>query len=214
MNIQSRKPLTYPYDLAPLPFAFDALEPFIDRETMRIHHDKHHQSYITNLNAALKNHPAWHDLEIEELLRRNKELPGPIRQTVYDQGGGHLHHQLFWKMLQPGRPGNVPVGRLALLLDQQFGSFSGFKAKFTEAGSKHFASGWVFLVLNLVSGELEIHSRTGHDSITSNNKAVLLLNDLWEHAYYLKHQSARADYLEAFWNIVNWEYVSERLEYA
>lgn len=140
MDIQSSRRLTYPYDLAPLPFDLDALEPFIDSETMRIHHGKHHQSYVTNLNAALKNHPAWHDLAIEELLRRNKELPGPIRQTVYDQGRGHLHHQLFWKMLRPGRPGNAPVGRLALLLDQQFKSFDGFKSKFAEAGSMSWFS--------------------------------------------------------------------------
>lgn len=213
MISQTKTSLTYPFALAPLPFAYDALEPYIDAATMRIHHEKHHQAYITSLNAALKPHPELHDLSIEELLSRCNELPVTIRQTVHDQGGGHLHHQYFWGTLKPRAAGTKPTGTLAQAINSNFGSFASFKNMFVEAGVKHFSSGWVFLAVD-ADGKLEVFSRSGHDSVLLENKTTLLINDLWEHAYYLKYQSGRADYLNAFWNVVNWEYVGQRLENA
>jgi Fe-Mn family superoxide dismutase len=212
MIIETKKPPTYPFVLAPLRFAYDALEPYIDAATMRIHHDKHHQTYITNLNTALKPYPELHDFSIEELLLRRNELPVTIRQTVHDQGGGHLHHQYFWGILKPGATGAKPTGTLAQAIARDFGSFDAFKAKFVETGAKHFASGWVFLVVNPADGKLEVLSRPDHDSVLLEKKTMLLINDLWEHAYYLKYQSDRADYLNAFWNVINWEHVNQRLE--
>lgn len=214
MIIETNKPPTYPFILSPLPFAYDALEPYIDAATMQIHHDKHHQAYITNLNTALKDYPKLHDFSIEELLRRHNELPVAIRQTVHDQGGGHLHHQLLWKILKPRAAGAEPNGALAASIDRDFGSFDAFKAKFAETGAKHFASGWLFLVVNPEDGKLEVFARPDHDNVLLEGKSVLLLNDLWEHAYYLKYQSRRADYLNAFWNVVNWDHVGQRLASA
>ena len=214
MIIETKKPSTYPFALEPLPFAYDALEPYIDAATMRIHHDKHHQAYITHLNTALKNCPEWHDVSVEELLRRCNELPVTIRQTVHEQGGGHLHHRFFWKILKPGAAGSSPTGVLARAIDRDFGSFEAFKAKFVDSGVKHFASGWVFLVVQPADGRLEVLSRHDHDSVLPEKKTALLLNDLWEHAYYLRYRSGRVDYLKAFWNVVNWEYVDQRLESA
>lgn len=211
MIIETKKPHTYPFVLTPLPFAYDVLEPYIDAATMRIHHEKHHQAYITNLNAALKGHPELHDFSIEELLRRCNELPVTIRKTVHDQGGGHFHHQYFWKILKPGAAGAKPIGTLAQAIARDFGSFDSFKKKFVEVGIKHFSSGWVFLAAD-AGGKLEVFSRSGHDNALLENKTILLINDLWEHAYYLKYQSARADYLNAFWNVINWEHVNQRLE--
>jgi len=212
MSIETKKQPTYPFVLTPLPFAYDALEPYIDAATMRIHHDTHHQAYITHLNAALKGYPELHDFSIEELLRRSNELPVSIRQTVHDQGGGHFHHQYFWKILKPGTAGAKPIGALAQAIARDFGSFDAFKTKFVETGTKHFASGWVFLVVNPADGKLEVLSRPDHDSVLLEKKTTLLINDLWEHAYYLKYQSGRADYLNACWNVINWEYVNQRLE--
>ncbi|MCR4346413.1 MAG: superoxide dismutase [Sulfuricaulis sp.] len=211
MILETRKLSTYPFVLEPLPFAYDALEPYIDAATVQLHHGQHHQAYITHLNAALKDYPEFHGFSIEELLRMRSEMPVAIRQTVHDQGGGHLHHQLLWKMLKPGAAGAEPDGALAISIDRDFGSFDAFKAKFAETGVKHFASGWVFLVVNPADGELEVFARPDHDNVLLERKPVLLINDLWEHAYYLKYQSRRADYLNAFWNVVNWKYVSQRL---
>ena len=214
MIIETKKSPAYPFVLAPLAFACDALEPYIDAATMQIHHDKHHQAYIDNLNAALKGYPELHDISIGALLRRHNELPAPIRQTVHDQGGGHLHHQLFWKILKPGVAGTRPTGALAEAIDRGFGSFDAFKAKFVETGAKHFASGWVFLAVNPADGKLEVLSRPDHDSVLPEKMTALLINDLWEHAYYLKYRNGRVDYLNAFWNVVNWEYVGQRLASA
>ena len=211
MTSPNQKLPTYPFVLEPLAFAYDALEPYIDAATMRLHHQKHHQAYITNLNAALKNYPELQSLSIEELLRRGNELPVAIRQTVHDQGGGHLHHQYFWRTLKPGAAGGKPNGPLAQAITREFGSFDSFKEKFVETGVKHFGSGWVFLAVD-VGGKLDVFSRPGHDNILVENKTLLLINDLWEHAYYLKYQSARADYLNAFWNVINWGYVNHQLE--
>ena len=214
MTTQNGTSPTYPFALEPLPFAYEALEPHIDAATMRIHHQKHHQAYITNLNAALKDYPELHGFSIEELLLRDSDLPVAIRQTVHDQGGGHLHHQYFWKMLKPSAAGAQPIGTLAQAITREFGSFDAFKKKFVEVGVKHFGSGWVFLAVDGESGKLDVFSRPGHDNILVENRTVLLLNDVWEHAYYLEYQSARADYLNAFWNIVNWEYVNQQWDIA
>lgn len=211
MTNETKKPPTYPFVLTPLPYAHDALEPYIDAATMQIHHEKHHQAYITNLNAALKPYPELHDLNIEELLRRCNELPSTIRQTVHDQGGGHLHHQYFWKILKAGSANAKPVGALAQAINRDFDSFPSFKKHFVKVGMRHFSSGWVFLTMD-ADGALEVFSRSGHDNVLLEKKTVLLINDLWEHAYYLHYQSARADYLNAFWNVINWEYVNQRLE--
>ena len=211
MMKKTKESPTYPFSISPLPYAYDALEPYIDAATMHVHHDKHHAAYIASLNAALKPHPELHNLSIEDLLRRHNELPVTIRQTVNDQGGGHFHHQYFWEILKPGTAGNKPSGTLAQAIDRDFGSFNSFKKEFVEAGVKHFGSGWVFLAID-TNGELEVFSRSGHDNILLEEKTVLLINDLWAHAYYLKYQNGRADYLNAFWNVVNWEYVNQRLE--
>lgn len=212
MILETRELSTYPFVLAPLPFAYDALEPYIDAATLHLHHDQHHQAYITHLNAALKGYPEFHGFSIEELLWRLDEMPVTIRQTVHDQGGGHLHHEFLWKILKPGIAGARPTDALAQAIDRDFGSFDAFKAKFVETGAKHFASGWVFLVVNQADGKLEVFSRPDHDNVLLERKTALLINDLWEHAYYLKYRSGRVDYLNAFWNVVNWEYVGQRLE--
>lgn len=212
MITHEQKPAAYPFSLAPLPFAYDALEPHIDTATMRIHHTKHHQSYITSLNAALKGYPELHSFGIEELLKRLDRLPIAVRQTIHDQGGGHLHHQLFWSILKPSAGAENPAGPLADAIDRDFGSFGEFKERFIETGMKHFAAGWVFLAMNPMTGSLEVFSRPDHNNILSEKKHILLINDLWEHAYYLKHQSDRAEYLKSFWNIVNWERAGQLYE--
>lgn len=204
-------PMTYPYVLEPSLIAWDALEPHIDAATMRIHHEKHHQAYITQLNAVLKDYPELHGFSIEELLRRLDEVPGAIRQAVRNYGGGHANHQLFWKILKPAIAMSKPSGSLQKAIDRDFGSFEEFKDKFVETGEKHFGSGWVFLAINM-EGKLEVLSRPNQDSVLSERKSALLINDLWEHAYYLKYRNIRLDYLKAFWNVVNWEYVGRCFE--
>lgn len=212
MNSELRKSATYPFSLAPLPYPHDALMPAIDPDTMGTHHTKHHQAYIDKLNAALEPHPELHGFSIEELLQRLDKLPIGIRQTVYDQGGGHFHHELFWQMLTPNARAAGPDGGLAEAINRDFGSFEAFKEKFVETGSKHFASGWVFLALNPANTQLEVFSRSDHNNILQEKKHPLLINDLWEHAYYLQYRSDRLRYLESFWDIVNWDYVAQRYE--
>ncbi|GCE22138.1 superoxide dismutase [Dictyobacter kobayashii] len=199
------------YRLPPLPYAYDALEPYIDAQTMHLHHDKHHQAYIDNLNAALKDYPQFDNLTIEELLRHIDDVPERIRTVVRNQGGGHANHQLFWKILRRN-DGARPTGDLAAAIEDNFGSFEQFQATFEETGLKHFGSGWVFLVVDPASGKLQVFSRPNQDSVLLEHKAALLANDIWEHAYYLKYQNRRADYLRAWWNIVDWDVVARRLE--
>ena len=213
---EAKQSLVFPFSLRPLPYAYDALEPHLDAQTMQLHHTKHHQGYIDQLNTALEDYPLLHSFSIEELLKRLDKLPIAIRQTVHDQGGGHLHHQLFWNILKPPTDSNAsrPVGSLASAISQEFGSFEGFKKKFIDAGTKHFSAGWVFLALNPATTKLEVFSRPDHNNILAEKKHVLLVNDLWEHAYYLQHKSNRNEYLQSFWDIVNWEYVNELYETA
>lgn len=201
----------YPYPLPPLPYAYEALEPYLDAATLRLHHDQHHQAYLDKLNAALKDYPQLHQLSIEELLRQLDQVPEAIRATVRNQGGGHANHQFFWKVMAPGMADQRPTGELAALLDRDFGSFAGFQQAFETAGMQHFGAGWVFLAYNPQTQGLEVFARPNQDSVLLEGKPGLLANDVWEHAYYLQYQNRRAEYLAAWWQVVNWPYVAERL---
>ncbi len=203
-----------PYVLAPLKFAYDALQPVIDAETMQLHHGKHHQGYIDAVNAALDKHPQWLGKTIEEVLRHLPELPDDIRETVRNQGGGHANHQFFWKILTPGGAPEGPQGDLRAAIDAQFGSYEAFKADFEAAGARLFGSGWVFLVAHPKEDfRLEILTLPNQDSVLEldHPSPGLLACDVWEHAYYLQHRNRRADWLRAWWGVVNWPYVAERL---
>lgn len=211
--IQSVAPPVGPYDLPPLKFGYADLEPVIDEATLRLHHDRHHRAYIDGVNAALAAHPAWLGRTIENVLKHLPELPDDIRQTVREQGGGHANHQFFWKILTPVRS-TGPTGDLLAAIDRDFGSFAGFKRRFEEAGSRHFGSGWAFLVVHPTQQfKLEILTLPNQDSVLELDcpSPGLLACDLWEHAYYLNYRNRRADWLSAWWDIVNWDYVGERL---
>lgn len=199
------------YELPELPYAYDALEPHIDKETMNIHHMKHHNTYITNVNAALEGHDDLSSKSIEELISNLDAVPEAARTAVRNNGGGHANHSLFWKLLSPSGGGN-PTGALGEAINSKFGSFDEFKEKFAAAGKTRFGSGWAWLVLS--NGELEITSTPNQDSPLMEGKTPLLGLDVWEHAYYLKYQNKRPDYINAFWNVVNWEEVSNRYETA
>jgi Fe-Mn family superoxide dismutase len=203
-----------PYKLPPLPFAYGALEPVIDAETMRLHHGKHHQAYVDGVNAALAGHPQWLGLTIEALLQRLPELPDEIRMRVRNQGGGHANHQSFWKTLTPV-DGVQPSGELLAAIDRDFGSFEKFKAAFVAAGMQHFGSGWAFLVCRPTQNfMLEIITLPNQDSVLSLPEPApeLLVCDLWEHAYYLTYKNRRADWLKAWWTIVHWDHVATRFD--
>jgi Fe-Mn family superoxide dismutase len=190
------------YELPPLPYPFDALEPHIDAKTMEIHHDKHHQAYITNANNALKDHPDLANKPVEELLANLNAVPEAIRTTVRNNAGGHANHTFFWKILEPGG-GGEPKGNLASAINSTFGSLDQFKEKLNAAGAARFGSGWAWLVVNK-EGKLEIISTANQDHpILEGHKPVIGV-DVWEHAYYLKYQNRRPDYLKAWWNVVNW----------
>ncbi|MGD0840896.1 MAG: superoxide dismutase [Candidatus Acidiferrales bacterium] len=191
-----------PFTLPPLPYAFDALEPYIDAKTMEIHHDKHHNAYVTNLNKALETHPNLQNKSLEELLSGLDSLPEAIRAAVRNNGGGHWNHSFFWPILKVNG-GVAPSGELAAAINSAFGSFADFKTKFAAAGAGRFGSGWAWLLVK--GGKLVIDSTPNQDTpISLGGKAVLGL-DVWEHAYYLKYQNRRPDYIEAWWNVVNWD---------
>jgi Fe-Mn family superoxide dismutase len=196
-----------PFTLPPLPYAYDALEPFIDAETMHIHHDKHHAAYVANLNKAIGETPIFGSLAIESLLQNLNSLPEKIRTAVRNNGGGHYNHSLFWQMMKKNG-GGEPTGDLAKAIDADFGSFSNFKTQFTEAATKVFGSGWAWLVLD--GKQLKIEPTPNQDTPLSTGKTPLLGLDVWEHAYYLKYQNKRADYIAAWFNVVNWDFVSDR----
>ena len=197
------------YELPALPYAYDALEPVLDRETMHIHHDKHHQAYLTNLLAALDKHPELKKHSPEDLLRDLSRVPEDIRTAVRNHGGGHVHHSIFWTMMKP-QGGGAPTGAIAEVIGQ-LGGFEAFQAKFNELGLKHFGSGWAWLV-RTSQGRYELTTTPNQDSPLSQGSYPILVNDVWEHAYYLKYQNRRADYLQAWWNLVNWEAVNRRLQ--
>ncbi len=194
--------------LPPLPYAFDALEPHIDAKTMEIHHDKHHAAYVTNLNAALDKFPNLQSKSIEALLREINSVPEEIRTAVRNNGGGHMNHSMFWQIMAP-KAGGEPTGALADALNKSFGSFAAFKEQFAKAGMGRFGSGWAWLIN--AGGKLSIESTANQDQPIMEGKVAILGVDVWEHAYYLKYQNRRADYLAAWWNVVNWNEVAQRL---
>jgi superoxide dismutase, Fe-Mn family len=197
------------YELPPLPYAYNALEPHIDEQTMRIHHDKHHGAYVTNLNAAVEKYPDLQAKSPEELLRTINSVPEAIRTAVRNNGGGHVSHTMFWEIMAPGSSGG-PSGRLGDALKSTFGSFDAFKEQFAKAGMGRFGSGWAWLVD--VNGKLAIESTANQDSPLMDGKWPVFGLDVWEHAYYLKYQNRRADYIGAWWNVVNWDAVAKRLK--
>ena len=198
------------FTLPPLPYAYNALEPHIDEQTMRIHHDKHHQAYINNLNTALESQADLQKKSLEDLLSNLDAIPESVRAAVRNNGGGHYNHTLFWEIMAPGGA-NSPVGALATAIDNTFKGFDGFKEQFNKAGVGRFGSGWVWLTMDK-SGTLAIESTPNQDTPISAGKLVILGNDVWEHAYYLKYQNRRPDYLAAWWNVVNWTEVGKRYE--
>ena len=200
-------PHSGPYTLPPLPYAYDALEPHIDAETMRIHHDKHHQAYITNANKLLAGEPALAKLTPEELLRELDKAPESLRTGLRNNVGGHFNHSLFWLMMSP-KGGSAPTGDLAVAITAAFGSFEEFQKQFTDAALKRFGSGWTWLVLK--EGKPVIVSTPNQDPPLLDDQLPLLGLDVWEHAYYLKYQNRRPDYVAAWWNVVNWPFVEEQ----
>ncbi|KXZ23093.1 superoxide dismutase [Bacillus nakamurai] len=192
------------YKLPELPYAYDALEPHIDKETMTIHHTKHHNTYVTNLNKAIEG-SALAEKSVDELVADLNAVPEDIRAAVRNNGGGHANHSLFWTLLSPNG-GGEPTGELAEEIKSVFGSFDAFKEKFAAAATGRFGSGWAWLVVN--NGKLEITSTPNQDSPLSEGKTPILGLDVWEHAYYLNYQNRRPDYISAFWNVVNWDEVS------
>ena len=196
------------HQLPSLPYAFDALEPHIDAQTMQIHHGKHHQAYINNLNAALEAHPDLQAKSVEDLIKDLNALPEAIRTAVRNNGGGHANHSLFWTLMAPNA-GGAPTGKAADAITGAFGTFDAFKEQFAKAATTRFGSGWAWL-LDL-GGKLVIESTPNQDSPLMEGKKPILGLDVWEHAYYLKYQNRRPDYIGAFWNVVNWDTVNGRL---
>ena len=194
------------YTLPPLPYPNDALEPHIDAKTMEIHHDKHHQAYITNATNALKDHPELLELPVEKLLADLSVVPEAVRTAVRNNAGGHANHSLFWKILGPQTGGAAPTGELASAIDAKFGSFDAFKEKVATSGATRFGSGWAWLVVK--NGELDVLSTANQDSPLMDGATPIFGVDVWEHAYYLNYQNRRPDYLKAIWNVVNWDAVA------
>jgi Superoxide dismutase len=199
------------HQLPPLPYPNNALEPHIDETTMMIHHDRHHNTYVTNLNKALEGHPELESKSVEELIANLDAVPESIRTAVRNNGGGHANHSLFWQVIGPNG-GGEPSGKLAEAINAEFGSFEKFKETFSAAAAGRFGSGWAWLSLD--NGKLVVHSTPNQDSPIMEGKTPLLGLDVWEHAYYLKYQNKRPDYIAAFWNVVNWAEVEKRYEEA
>ncbi|MBE4907986.1 superoxide dismutase [Bacillus luteolus] len=199
------------YELPQLPYAYDALEPHIDKETMNIHHTKHHNTYITNVNAALEGNEELLSKSVEDLISNLDAVPEAARTAVRNNGGGHANHSLFWTILSPNG-GGEPTGELADAINSKFGSFASFKEEFAKAAATRFGSGWAWLVVN--NGELEVTSTPNQDSPLMEGKTPVLGVDVWEHAYYLNYQNRRPDYVAAFFNVVNWDEVTKRYNAA
>ncbi|MGO3604092.1 superoxide dismutase, Fe-Mn family [Enterococcus malodoratus] len=199
------------YTLPDLPYGYDALEPYIDVETMHLHHDKHHNTYVTNLNAAIEKYPELAEQSVEELVTNLNEVPEDIRTAVRNNGGGHANHSFFWKIMAPNA-GGKPTGAIKDAIDETFGSFEKMKEEFKTAATGRFGSGWAWLVLN--NGKLEITSTPNQDNPLTDGKTPIIGLDVWEHAYYLKYKNVRPDYIAAFWDVVNWDQANENLAAA
>jgi Fe-Mn family superoxide dismutase len=197
------------HEVPPLPYAYDALEPHIDEQTMRIHHDKHHAAYVNNLNAALEKAPQLQQKSVDDLVRGINSVPEEIRTAVRNNGGGHVNHTMFWEIMGPGK-GGAPTGRVGEAISSSFGSFDSFKEQVAKAGVGRFGSGWVWLID--AGGKLVIESSANQDSPLMEGKKAILGLDVWEHAYYLKYQNRRPDYITAWWNVVNWDEVNKRFK--
>lgn len=207
-NVLAQPATATPFALPPLPYASDALEPHIDAQTMEIHHGRHHKAYVDNLNKAIAQMPGvGGSLAIESLLQNLNPLPDNVRTAVRNNGGGHYNHSLFWQMMKKNG-GGEPKGELAKAIDASFGNFTAFKDAFAKAGLGQFGSGWAWLVLQ--QGKLAIQATPNQDNPITQGAQPLLGVDVWEHAYYLKYQNKRADYIAAWWNVVNWDFVAER----
>jgi Fe-Mn family superoxide dismutase len=200
------------FELPPLPYNYDALEPYIDSQTMQLHHDMHHQAYVNNLNSAVEKYSDLQSKNPDELIRELNSVPEDVRTTVRNNGGGHLNHTMFWQIMAPNA-GGEPTGAIAELITDNFGDFETFKQKFNDAGTKQFGSGWVWLVRSS-DGKFEVMSTPNQDSPTTQGHFPIMGNDVWEHAYYLKYQNKRAEYLKQWWNVVNWNEINKRLEMA
>jgi len=199
------------YEVPPLPYAYNALEPHIDEQTMHLHHDKHHAAYVTKLNGAVEKYPDLGKKSAEDLVRNLSTVPEDVRGVVRNNGGGHVNHTMFWEIM--GGKGGNPSGAVADAINKTFGNFDAFKEKFEAAGVNQFGSGWAWLV-RTKAGELKIVSTPNQDNPMTTGDFPVLGNDVWEHAYYLKYQNRRPDYLKAWWNVVNWDEVNKRLAKA
>ncbi|MBV0955824.1 superoxide dismutase [Listeria monocytogenes] len=199
------------YELPKLPYTYDALEPNFDKETMEIHYTKHHNTYVTKLNQAVAGHPELASKSAEELVTNLDSVPEDIRGAVRNHGGGHANHTLFWSILSPNG-GGAPTGNLKAAIESEFGTFDEFKEKFNAAAAARFGSGWAWLVVN--DGKLEIVSTANQDSPLSDGKTPVLGLDVWEHAYYLKFQNRRPEYIDTFWNVINWDEANKRFDAA
>ena len=200
------------FTLPPLPYAYDALNPYIDGETMTLHHDKHHAGYVKNLNEAIASHSELQGKSVEELLLNLDTVPEDIKTTVRNNGGGHANHTMFWSIMTPDVQAE-PTGEIAEAINTTFGDFATFQDEFNSAGKNQFGSGWAWLVMNS-DGTLEVTSTANQDSPLLSGQYPIMGNDVWEHAYYLKYQNKRGDYLDAWWNVVNWNEVNNRLQAA
>jgi len=197
------------HEVPPLPYDYNALEPHIDEQTMRLHHDKHHGAYVTNLNAALDKHPDLKNKSVEDLLRGINSVPEDIRTAVRNNGGGHANHTMFWNIMGP-KKGGAPTGKIADVI-KELGGFDAFKEKFNDNGLKRFGSGWTWLI-RTSAGKYELISTANQDSPLMDGNVPIMGNDVWEHAYYLKYQNRRGDYLKEWWSVVNWDEINKRLE--
>lgn len=209
MNV--RGAIAAPFTLPPLPYGYNALEPHIDTETMQLHHDKHHAGYVTNLNKALEKYPDLQNKSLTELLQNIDQVPEDIRTAVRNNAGGHFNHTMYWTIMSP-KGGGQPSGKLGEAINKSFGSFAAFQQAFEEAGAKRFGSGWVWLV-QAPSGELKITTTPNQDAPFSEGK-IIMGNDVWEHAYYLKHRNRRPEYLKTWWNVANWPEINRRFTAA
>lgn len=204
---------TYPFSLPDLPYAYDALEPHISEQTMKLHHDKHHKAYVDKLNEAIEPERTLHGRTLITLLRDVAKLPAPVQTAVRNNGGGHLNHDIFWNCLAPAA-GQGPGGTLADALERRFGSFDNFRKRFSDAAAKHFASGWIALSFEHATRQLEIVPLKDHEVLKPAERSCILILDVWEHAYYLEYQNRRPDFIEAFWNVVNWAHAQALFDHS